>query len=208
MPGRDLAARLRKLWRRLALRGPRQGEDPRRYNRFYLLRNPWSLDTGAEEIRFRETTRVIREVFGEVATLLEVGCGEGHQSLHLRGACRELVGIDLSRRAVRRARRRCPGARFLVSDLAAMADRHETYDLVVACEVLYYMSDPAGALRRAATFANGVLVSYFGDEIPHLDPIVLPILPRSTEITTPDGHRWRLAWSEPRQGPRGAATGP
>jgi len=57
------------------------------------------------------------EQFGRVSSLLEIGCGEGHQSAQLQLVCDRLTGLDVSGRAVKRARGRCPGGEFLVGDV-------------------------------------------------------------------------------------------
>ncbi len=60
------------------------------------------MDAEAQRFRFAETNRIIGEQFGHVGSILEVGCGEGHQSQALLEVCDELVGIDVSARAVER----------------------------------------------------------------------------------------------------------
>ena len=48
--------------------------------------------------------------------ILEIGCGEGHQSGRLLEICDSLYGIDVSHRAITRAQARCSGAKFGVGD--------------------------------------------------------------------------------------------
>ena len=99
-----------------------------------------------ERFRFRETNRVIWENFGHPHKLLELGCGEGFQSDQLQQVCDHLYGIDVSRRAVRRARRRCPQATFAIDDIYGM--RRPTslapFDLVTACEIFITVRTSAG----------------------------------------------------------------
>ena len=87
------------------------------FDRLYLVRDPWSLNCESERFRFRETNKVIAENFGYLDSLLEIGCGEGLQSRELQQVSQSLYGIDVSGRAIRRARRRCPDATFAISDM-------------------------------------------------------------------------------------------
>src|SRR5580700_10350985 len=100
------------------------------------------MRSAREQARFEWTNQVIGDHLAPLGTILEVGCGEGHQSQYLARQSGELYGIDVSARAVDRARQRCPAGNFAVGDPftlgSAMPDR---YDLVAACEVLYYVKD-------------------------------------------------------------------
>jgi SAM-dependent methyltransferase len=182
-PFPNLAAMMKSFWMRFALRGVRYKSD---YTK---------LDAIYEEYRFAETNRLILEKFGRVGSLLEVGCGEGHQSLQLWKTCDRLIGCDVSARAVKRAGGRCPKGEFLVGDI--FSDRvlaRAPFDLVVACEVLYYMSDVGAALRRMRELGRNSLVTYFGGEMETLDSQVLTLPGAASEILEFEGVRWRAAW--------------
>ena len=85
-----------------------------RFDRLYLVRDPWSLSSESERSRFRQANRAIMENFGHLQGVLEIGCGGGLQSCELQQVCDRPYGVDVSGRAVRRARRRCPQATFAV----------------------------------------------------------------------------------------------
>jgi SAM-dependent methyltransferase len=190
------AAKLKTTWRQFTLRGVRYSSDYKKLDALYTVPDPWLMTSPSEQFRFRETNRVIREHFGRPASLLEIGCGEGHQSLHLQYACNRLTGLDVSARAVKRARSRCPQGEFLVGDIfsreiSALAP----FDLVVACEVLYYMADVAGALRQIQVLGRNCLITYFGGEMETLDRQVSASLPGApSEILEFDQSRWRALW--------------
>lgn len=160
-----LETAVRRTWMKFALRGVRQNDAHDRLERAYLMPDPWKLDSEPERHRFAETNRHIAKAFGpKVESLLEIGCGEGHQSQALSLLCRRLTGIDVSSTAVGRARRRVPGAEFAAGDLFAQPWSREAkrFDVVVACEVLYYMSDVDKALDAMDHLARvGCLVTYF-----------------------------------------------
>jgi 2-polyprenyl-3-methyl-5-hydroxy-6-metoxy-1,4-benzoquinol methylase len=155
---------VRRTWMKYALRGVRQNDAHGRLDLAYKVSDPWHMDSEQERFRFAETNRVIRERLGvRFATLLEVGCGEGHQSQVLAQLADQLTGIDVSPTAVERARKRVPGAQFAAGDLYAQpwaGERHR-FDLVTACEVVYYMSDRRRFLDTIDRLGKVCLVTYF-----------------------------------------------
>ncbi len=84
--------------------------------------------------------------------MLEVGCGEGMVTEQLArffpGA--RVVGADLSPEIVAEARARHPELHFEVQSIYEAGAGGERHDLVVACEVLEHLDDPARALRAVA----------------------------------------------------------
>lgn len=192
-------ARLKETWRRFALRGVRYSNDYRKLDAAYRMADPWIMTSPAEQFRFIETNRLILENFGRVRSLLEIGCGEGHQSLHLQQVCDRLTGLDVSGRAVRRACIRCPQAKFLVGDIFSQeVSALAPFDVVVACEVLYYMSDLPATLQQIRTLTGNCLVTYFDGERETLDRHVLELLPGAfSEIIEFKQSRWRvLLWHQ------------
>src|SRR3974390_3434499 len=108
---------LKELWLRTVIRGTHYRQRNRRLDALYWVYDPWGMQSPREAYRFDETNRIIKEHFGQVDRMLEVGCGEGHQSVHLLEICKTLYGIDVSRRAVLRAKRRCPSGIFGEGDV-------------------------------------------------------------------------------------------
>lgn len=160
-PARQLVS---KLWRRYAMRGIGANDNHAGLDKLYALPDPWGMTTEREQSRFAQTNAVIAAHAGHVGTLLEIGSGEGHQSEHLSKMCAQLYGLDVSERAVERARERLPQARFGVGEITALPWEPPPggkYDLVVACEVLYYLSDIAGAVNAMSRLGNACLVTFF-----------------------------------------------
>jgi hypothetical protein len=188
-------ARLKRIWMRFALRGVAYSNNYKKLNVIYMLHDPWRMDSPWEHYRFAETNRLILEKFGRLGSLLEIGCGEGHQSLQLKQVCDRLIGLDVSRRAVKRARRRCPQGEFFVGDVFSQEVKAQApFDLVVACEVLYYMSDLPTSLRRMQALGRNLLVTYYGGQMGILDPQVLSLPGAVSEILEFEHARWRVAW--------------
>ena len=194
-PSSKVAAELKEIWMRFALRGVRYSNNYKKLDAIYMIGDPWRLALPSDQYRFAETNRLILEKFGRVGSLLEIGCGEGHQSLHLQHVCGRLTGLDVSAMAVERARRRCPRGEFFVGDVFSQeVDARAPFDLVVACEVLYYMIDVPAALRRMQTLGRNNLVTYFAGEMETLDPQVLSLPRAVSEVLMFEPARWRAVW--------------
>ena len=166
---------LRSLWTRLLLRGTHFSDRYQQLNLLYKMPDPWGMTSEAEQYRFRETNRFIERHLGRLDRLLEIGCGEGHQTLVLGELAREVTGVDVSAEAIRRARERAPRAQFMAGDLSNLeaALSAARFDLVTACEVLYYMSDIPACLAAIERLGHAMLVTYFDSHKARLDPIIL-----------------------------------
>jgi SAM-dependent methyltransferase len=167
-----LPPRFRDYWMRLALRRVHYADRADKLDRLYRVENPWHMDSAQEQARFVWTNELISKHFAPVDTLLEIGCGEGHQSQYLSQVCRRHYGIDVSARAVRRARRRLPDATFAIGDPfnPGLSDMPPVVDLVVACEMLYYVKDIPRFLERISEIGRACLVTYYQGQAPVLEP--------------------------------------
>jgi 2-polyprenyl-3-methyl-5-hydroxy-6-metoxy-1,4-benzoquinol methylase len=189
-----LFALARRLWIRWVGAKTRYTSDYRKFELMYWVSNPWKMDSEGETFRFRETNRIASKTFGKVGTLLEIGCGEGHQTRYFEQICSGVTGIDVSPRAIKRARKICPNSDFIAGDVFCQAVAQKApYDLVVCCEVLYYMSDVQATIRRIMELGRNALITYFDGEMEHLDPLVLSIPGCESEIIKSDGSSWRIA---------------
>jgi SAM-dependent methyltransferase len=191
-----LAPRLRNFWVRLALRRVHYTDRANKLDRLYMVEDPWRLQSAKEQARFAWTNRLIAAQFGQPETILEIGSGEGYQSQRLRQACGRLYGIDVSPRAVRRARRRCPEARFAAGDPLTyrFADMPLPVDLVVACEVLYYVKDIPRFLDRLSQLGRACLVTYYEGQAPSLDPYFADRPECGRDGFYCDDTRWNAVW--------------
>lgn len=167
----------RRLWMKYALRGVGGSDNHARLDLAYRMEDPWNMDSALERARFEATNRVIERAFGKVGSVLEIGCGEGHQTEWLARLSDRQYGIDVSPHAVERAQARLPQAQFAAVDLFQQpwGEQRHRFDLVTACEVLYYLSDPAATLERMRHLGRNGLVTFFapacGRVGPHLEKI-------------------------------------
>ncbi|MCA9678629.1 MAG: class I SAM-dependent methyltransferase [Kofleriaceae bacterium] len=158
---------VRRTWMKYALRGVGQADAHRRLDLAYKVRDPWKMESKQEQFRFAETSRLLhRHLIApaeRVGRILEIGCGEGHQTEHLVPLCDRVTGIDVSPTAVERARGRVPGVDFAAGDLFAQPwiDERDRFDVVTAFEVLYYLKDIPRTLEAMNRLGKACMVTYF-----------------------------------------------
>jgi trans-aconitate methyltransferase len=193
---------LRRRWMQHALKDVTNNDNHAGLERIYRITDPWNLDSPLEHARFETTNHLILKHFGRVGDLLELGSSEGVQSTYLRRLCRNLYGIDVSPTAVERARKRVPDADFRAGELSKQPWLKEgkRFDLVVACEVLYYVADVRRTLEMMNQLGNGCFVSFFAPEAHKLTALVESIPRVQKGWFNQDGVTWLMAWWENRPG--------
>jgi predicted TPR repeat methyltransferase len=93
--------------------------------------------------------------------VLDLGCGSGLSGIHLRPRADELTGVDLSPEMIAVASSRNTYDRLEVAEATEWLDSGgESFDLIVACEVLVYFGDLRGVTRSVSRRLNdgGVFV--------------------------------------------------
>jgi predicted TPR repeat methyltransferase len=178
------------------LRGIHYRDRHSRFDQLYRVQNPWHMDTESEKFRFEETNRLIRLHIGRTETLLEIGCGEGHQTAKLAELCTNIYAIDISSRAVERAKQRCPRGTVGVGDIftAPILKSMPRVDLVVACEVLYYMSDVPAVLARMQQLGRSCFVTYISEQQSHLASSLARLPNQVAAEFTHNNIRWHAVW--------------
>jgi SAM-dependent methyltransferase len=164
--------------------------------RLYLVEDPWGLNSAEERFRYAETAGFIRDQIGDrLGSILEIGCGEGLQTMHFAPLADRIVGIDPSLRAVRRARDRgIANASFEVGDLISSARTLNTrFDLVTACEVIYYMEDPEQACQYLNSLGKNCLVTYYLGVSEEFDRF-FGNKKVKTETIRGSSQGWRVVW--------------
>jgi ubiquinone/menaquinone biosynthesis C-methylase UbiE len=126
----------------------------------YRSRNPlarWLVG------RFLRSLRDLLEQPERPARALEVGCGEGElvRVLREREPGARAVALDLDRGVVRQAAAREPSCLPVVGDGQRLPLAGGAFDLVLCCETLEHLPDPAAALAeiRRVLRPGGALVA-------------------------------------------------
>lgn len=202
--------RLRRAWLRTVLRDA-DGNDPyQRLDRAYRWEDPWGMGTPREQHRFAECNRVLAEhlipalpasarrpgTLTKVGSILEIGCGEGHQSEHLARLCEQVTGVEVSPVALARARKRVPTGVFHTGDLfdQPWVDEAARFDIVAAFEVLCHVRDIPRTIETMNRLGRGCVASWFYKDEASVAPHVraMPVLGEH-EIVHGD-YRWTVAW--------------
>lgn len=181
------------------------------FERIYAAaEDPWGFQTSAYEARkYDRTLAALGERRFERA--LEIGCSIGVFTARLAPRCVELVAVDVSAAALRRARRRLAGAANVRIEHRTLPQEMPggTFDLIVASEVLYYWSrdvlDAGIDSIEARLRPGGLLVAVHWRpptrDYPLLGDEVHDMLAARLELRPVDRHiepRYRLeAWEKP-----------
>lgn len=72
------------------------------------------------------------KIVGKGAKVLDLGCASGYQSKLLKDEGMNVVGLDLSPKMISVAKRKVPGAKFVVGDMANLKFKASSFDGVYA----------------------------------------------------------------------------
>jgi SAM-dependent methyltransferase len=116
-------------------------------------REHFAWQTSAPGFAAREAAFVQELLAGSPRPLLEIGCGEGANLLHLRaGAQRDdglCVGIDGFVRKLVFAAHAVPGPRFACADAGRLPFADHSFATVLIRDVLHHLPEPRTTLREA-----------------------------------------------------------
>jgi SAM-dependent methyltransferase len=111
--------------------------------------------------------------------VLDVGCGEGFESLRLTGGGRQVLGVDYAREATVAARRlahdraagpascaahspaRWPAFSVAQMDALALGVADEAFDAVCSSHLVEHFADPSGHVAELARVTSGTGTAYF-----------------------------------------------
>ena len=102
--------------------------------------DPWSFETSPyEAAKYERTLAALPR--REYASALEVGCSIGVLTARLASRCRQLLSLDVSELALKRARARCADLPQVTFERRRLPQEFPAghYDLIMTSEVLYYL---------------------------------------------------------------------
>lgn len=178
------------------MRGVGGNDNHARLELAYAMSDPWNMDSTLERARFEATNAFIERTFGRVGSILELGCGEGHQTQHFAQLSDQQYGLDVSARAIDRARLRLPAAHFAATDIFSQpwGDSRHRFDLVTACEVLYYVADPAKTIERMRHLGRNGFVTFFAPAVVRTGPPLEQVPGVQRDWIYHDRTAWLVAW--------------
>ncbi len=178
-------------------------DDYDRLEKAYRIRDPWNMNSDREQQRFQAINEFIRQNCGTIDSMLEIGSGEGHHTEHLLGLANDIVGIEVSAKAIARAQQRCPCVRFFQFPFPHLPQRVEglrpQYDLVIASEVLYYMHDIDRAIEAMSKYGRFCLVTCYERELDCVDKHIKTIPAVVHKDMAFDSLRYRIYLWSPRR---------
>ncbi len=99
----------------------------------------------------RELKRIVDGLIGPEDEVLECACGTGLLSAVIAGKCRRLIATDFSEKMLAKARKNCATFRnvtFAFADITALGYPDESFDKVVAGNVIHLLDEPLKALAE------------------------------------------------------------
>jgi peptidoglycan/xylan/chitin deacetylase (PgdA/CDA1 family)/2-polyprenyl-3-methyl-5-hydroxy-6-metoxy-1,4-benzoquinol methylase len=118
------------------------------WERLFALPDPCAYESEYEVVKREQILAFLPAK--KIVDGLELGCAEGHFTLRLAPLVERLTAVDISGRALTRAQARCSDHRNIAFRRLDL-DTDEilgSFDLIVCSEVLYYLRDLPGAVRR------------------------------------------------------------
>lgn len=118
-----------------------KNEYPEMEKLFKVSPDPWNFKNSKyESKRFDLMERFVHKVKHD--KILEIGCAEGDFTKILSKLSKNVLAVDISKTAVGRAEKICPGVQFLITDFTeAGFCSGRKFDLTIASEVFYYVSE-------------------------------------------------------------------
>lgn len=109
----------------------------------------------------------LNEINAASLRTLDVGCGEGHMIEYFKQQrlVGNYVGVDLNPDKVNHASIYHPACKYMVGDVGALAFKSNTFDCILAAEMLEHLPNPALALKEIKRVAKSG--AYFIVSVPY-----------------------------------------
>ena len=143
----------------------------------------------------RQTLCDLAKEHGCQGPILDVGCGEGYYSAGLASSMEtELLGLDISKEAVRYAAGRYKNAQWICASAARLPVKDHSFGLVTSLFALTMAEEFHRVLRSDGAYIQVLAAE---DHLLGLKKIIYPELHHKEKFTTPDVPGFRLVESRP-----------
>jgi len=85
---------------------------------------------------------------GSGKKVLDLGCGTGYGSFLIYQNHNEVVGIDISQKAINYAKKKYKGPTYLICSAENLPFNNEVFDAVIAFEIIEHVSDPQKVINE------------------------------------------------------------
>ena len=99
----------------------------------------------------RDIAQYVANLMTEDDNVLECACGTGMFSLPIAKRCKRLTATDFADKMLRQARKKCkdlPNVLFELADITRLNYKDETFDKVVAANVIHLLDNPSAAMSE------------------------------------------------------------
>jgi 2-polyprenyl-3-methyl-5-hydroxy-6-metoxy-1,4-benzoquinol methylase len=130
----------------------------------------------------------VRSLFppGPLSSILDAGCGDGHQCNTFAAKASRVVGVDvaLPRLQFAKEHRAASHIHFASCDLMNLPFKPRTFDLVTLVEVLEHMPNPLAILKNLSALTRGYLLV----TVPYKQKPLIVMCPHCLKNFPVDGH--------------------
>lgn len=134
-----------------------------RNREYYDKRTPGQEDYWRLMAAPRHRGRVILRLIEELApqSLVELGCGDGRllREVRQQWPAMRLAGIDLSEAQIEANRERDSSIEWRAADLQQSLAQSDSFDVVVAAEIIEHLDDPSAFLRNARALGRNLILT-------------------------------------------------
>jgi len=108
--------------------------------------------------------------------ICEFGCGDGSKLMHLKEYVKEVHGFDISKEAIKRAKKNVPSGKFFVSDNGKIFKEGQ-FDVTITIATLEHVENPRKFLEEMirVTKKGGYIIGYnpnFGSPLCPSPPVI------------------------------------
>ena len=99
----------------------------------------------------RDIAQYVSNLMTEDDNVLECACGTGMFSLPIARRCKQLTATDFADKMLRQAQNKCkdlPNIRFELADITKLNYNDESFDKVVAANVIHLLDNPSAAMSE------------------------------------------------------------